>query len=237
MNISMSINPGLLSLLVLAAIHLFANRPKLTGWIWHGKFLSAAAGISFAYVFVDLLPALEKGQPVLKRTFGDLIPYLDKHAYVIALLGVLFFYGLQLRSLGRNENFMVTLGGYLLFNLFVGASLSDSTNPEIQPLALFTIAMGMHYFVNDHNVDIRDRSFYKIKASWWLVIFLFAGYIVGRITQIPDSFMAVAVSFLAGGVILNVLHYELPKREAVGYGFFVLGALVYTAIILRLGEK
>ena len=65
-------NPGLIALIVLAAIHVFANRAKVLGWIWRGKFLSFASGISLAYVFVDLLPTLEKGGPVLKQTFGTI---------------------------------------------------------------------------------------------------------------------------------------------------------------------
>src|ERR1700722_18935350 len=94
-------NVGMYAYISLSVIHLFANKAKVLGWVWHGRFLSFAAGISFAYVFVDLLPRLEKGQQVLKQTFA-VIPYLDRHAYLIALLGVLFFYGLHSQS-KKNE--------------------------------------------------------------------------------------------------------------------------------------
>lgn len=226
---------GFIALLVLAAIHLFANRTEILGWIWKKNFLSFAAGISFAYVFVDLLPELEKGLPVLKRSFGDLLPYLDRHTYVIALLGVLFYYGLHTSSTGTSDrNFWVSLGGYSLFNFFVGASLSDSNNPEIQPLFLFTIAMGMHYFISDHNANEENFTLYNRKGRWILVLALFLGYIVGYLTSIPDTIVAIAVSFISGGVLLNVLRYELPKREQVGYYFFLTGSLIFTLIILTL---
>src|SRR5207248_1468873 len=114
----------------------------------------------FAYVFVDLLPALEKGQPILKQTFGDLVPYLDLHAYVIALLGVLFYYGLHTQK-STERNFWLSMSGYMLFNFIVGMTLSDSTDPEIQPISLFTIAMGMHYFIHDHNISIDQRAEYQ----------------------------------------------------------------------------
>ncbi len=233
----MILSPGFFALLVLVFIHLFANKTKVLGWIWHGRFLSFAAGISFAYVFVDLLPTLERGQPVLKQTFGEVIPYLDKHAYLIALFGVLFYYGLDNRSQSNTKrNFWLSLAGYLLFNFFVGASLSDSSNPDIQPLALFTIALGMHYFVRDHNAEVDNAQLYQHEARWWLVAALFGGYFVGYLTRIPNAVVAVAVSFLAGGVFLNVLRYELPKREKTGYFCFVLGALVYTIVLLGVGE-
>jgi hypothetical protein len=228
-------NPGFLALVVLAIIHLFANQSNVLGWIWHGRFLSFASGISFAYVFVDLLPTLEAGQPILKKTFDNILPYFDRHAYLIALLGVLFYYGLHTQSNGK-RNFWLVFSGYLLFNFFIGASLSDSANPEIQPLALFTIAMGMHYFVQDHNAVSDNADLYQNKARWWLVAALFTGYFAGYATHIPDAVAAVIISFVAGGVFLNALRYELPKREKIGYAFFVMGALIYTAILLTIGE-
>lgn len=233
----MQINHGFYALLVLAAVHLFANQTRVLGWIWHGRFLSFAAGVSFAYVFIDLLPALEKGQPVLKRTFGEFIPYFDRHTYLIALFGLLFYYGLHTNAEQEEKrNFWLSLSGYLLFNFFLGASLFDSTNPEIQPLVLFTVAMGMHYFIRDHNLNMNYPLLYQNQARWLLVAALFFGFLVGSLTRIPDSVAALTVSFIAGGVLLNTLRYELPKREQMGFGFFVLGSLIYTAIIIGLGD-
>lgn len=230
-------NSGFISLLVLAAVHLFANKAKVLGWLWHGRFLSFAAGISFAYVFVDLLPTLEKGQPVLRQAFEKMIPYFDRHVYLIALFGVLFFYGLHSDSeSGSRRSFWISFCGYWLFNFFVGASLSDSTNPDIQPIVLFTIAMGMHYFVNDHNAELEQPELYDMATRWMLVAALFLGYFVGYLTHIPDAVVVIVVSFLAGGVFLNVLRYELPKRQQMGYAYFVFGSLLYTAVLLGIGE-
>ncbi len=225
---------GLASLFVLIFIHLFANRMKVLGWIWHGRFLSFAAGISFAYVFVDLLPALEKAQPAVKQSLGSVIPYLDLHVYFISLLGVLFYYGLH-SQLESQRNFWLSLVGYLLFNFFVGASLADSSNPEIQPILLFTIAMGMHYFIHDHNTGLHYSDIYQRYARWLLVAALFLGYFIGIITQIPNTVAAVVIAFISGGVFLNAMHYELPKREQVGYVFFLSGALIYAIILLKIG--
>ena len=225
------ISPGLISLCVLAAIHLFANRPRILGWIWRGQFLSFASGVSLAYVFVDLLPALEKGEPVLKRSFDQLIPYLELHTYLIALVGILFYYGIQSRASSK-KNQWLPLSGYLLFNFFIGASLSDSSNPEIQPLTLFTIAIGLHYFIQDHQAKISKNKL--ILTS--LILSLFAGYLTGYLARIPDTVTAIGISFVAGGVLLNIFQYELPKKEKGGYFWFVCGAVLYTAILLSLGE-
>lgn len=229
------IHAGLGALLILALIHLFASIAKFPGR-WHERFLSFAAGLSFAYVFIDLLPTLEQGQPILRKTFEQVIPYFDRHTYVIALLGVLFYYGLHTSSPSAKRNFWLSMGGYLLFNVIVGASLSDDNNPDIKPLSLFTIAMGMHYFVSDHNACAENPDLYQSQARWLLVLSLFLGYFMGDWINISQAVIVILVSFLAGGMVLNALRYELPKREQVGYLFFVSGALIYSTIILKIGS-
>lgn len=225
------LNPGFFALLVLAAVHLFGNRSKLLKRVWHGSFLSFASGVSLAYVFVDLLPALAKGAPALKRTFDPLLPYLELHTYLIALFGIIFYYGIQKVESPKKHN-LLPISGYLLFNFFIGATLSDSSNPEIQPLALFTIAIGLHYFIRDHLAKIgKNRTLLTA-----LIASLFAGYFVSYLTKIPDTVTAIGTSFVAGGILLNTFQYELPKQEKKGYLAFVLGALLYTAILLSLGE-
>lgn len=225
------ISPGLLSVFILAAIHFFANKPKILGWIWRGRFLSFASGISLAYVFVDLLPALEKGMPALKRTFDPIVPFLELHTYLIALIGILFYYGIQSLKTPKEHQWL-PLSGYILFNFFIGATLSDSSNPEIQPLTLFTIAIGLHYFIRDHLAKIAKKPSIMIT----LILVLFAGYFTGYVTKIPDTVTAICISFVAGGVLLNVFQYELPKKETNGYFWFVLGALLYAGILLGVGE-
>lgn len=226
---------GLFAILILAALHLLANKIKLMGWLWHGRCLSFAAGISFAYVFVELLPSLEKGHFVLKQAFDPFIPYLDRHTYVVALLGMLFYYGLHAQTENGNErNFWLVMSGYLLFNFFVGASLSDPTNPEIQPLILFTIAMSLHYLVCDYHIEISDPVLFTRWGRWVLILALLLGYAVGYFLHIPDALIALAVSFIAGGILLNTMKYELPKKEKGTYPYFVTGALLYTALLLAL---
>lgn len=184
-----------------------------------------------SYVFVDLLPALEKGEPALKRTLDPILPFLELHTYLIALLGILFYYGLQ--SLPSKQKIKWPLiSGYILFNFFIGVTLSDSANPEIQPLTLFTIAIGLHYFIRDHVAKIA----HKPSMMWGLIFALGIGYLIGYMTQVSVAVTAIGISFVAGGILLNTFQYELPKKETKGYFWFVAGALIYTGLLLSLGE-
>lgn len=222
-------SPGFLSLCIIASVHIFANRPNVLGWIWKGRFLSFASGITLSYIFVDLLPALAKGEPVLKRSFDFVLPYLELHTYLVALLGILFYYGIESFA---EKNSWLRVSGYLLFNFFVGASLSDSANPEIQPLALFTIAIGMHYFIRDHVSKIEKNT----PVLFALIAALFVGYTVGYLSHIPDPVAATGISFVSGGILLHIFRYELPKKGKGQYLPFILGAIFYTAILLSVGE-
>lgn len=226
--------PAFLTLIIFVFIHLYANKANVLGWVWHARFLSFAAGISFAYVFIDLLPTLEKGQPILKQAIDPLVPYLDRHSYLIALIGFLFFYGIQGVKSSKSRTFYSSIGGFTLFNFFIGASLSDVNNPDIQPLILFSIAIGLHYFIHDHNTREIDAELYDQVGRWILVLALIIGWLVGFYFTIPETIIDLVVAFLAGGVLLNVMHYELPKREPGTYKFFLLGSLLYTFILLQL---
>lgn len=215
-------------------IHLFANDANVLGWIWHARFLSFAGGVSFAYVFVDLLPTLEKGQPILKLAIDPIVPYLDRHSYLIALFGVLFFYGLQGYKGPSTSSYWAAMSGYSLFNFFIGASMSDINNPDIQPLSLFAIAIGLHYFVHDHNLREDHTELYDQYGRWVLASALILGWLSGFFLKIPVAIIDLVMAFIAGGVLLNVMRYELPKREPGTYKYFLFGALLYSYILLQL---
>lgn len=227
----------IISLAILVFIHLFGNQARFLGWVWHGRFLSFASGVSFSYVFVDLLPSLSEGQPVLKETFGGIVPFLDKHAYLISLIGVLFYYGIQGPSTSAQDwKFWISMAGYTLFNFFMGASLADPLNTDIQPIWLFTIAVGLHYFVHDHNLRQDHKEAYEIEARWILVAALVLGWLTGFYFKIPDALIALVVAFVSGGMIINAMRYELPEKEGHTYRYFVLGALGYSILLISLGE-
>lgn len=226
-----------ISLWLLVAVHLFGNQSRIMGWIWHGRFLSFASGVSFGYVFVDLLPALSEGQPVIKNTLNGALPFLDKHAYLISLVGFLFNYAVEQKSTSSSDyRFWLSMGGYILFNFFVGASLADPLNPDIKPIWLFTIAMGLHYFVRDHNAVVAHPNVYEDEARWILVIALVLGWIVGYFTDIPQAIIALVVAFVSGGVILNSMRYELPEKMSDSTAYFILGALGYSILLISIGE-
>ena len=224
------ISSGFIALLFLAVVHWISIKKYLNNYLSSARFLSIASGISLAYVFVELLPEIELGGAVLKKTVGDVLPRLETHTYIIALLGILFYYGVSTKKMLAKYNWL-HITGYLFFNFLIGASLADDSDPTIQPIFLYTIAIGLHYFIRDHLSDISNSP--NILRA--LIASLFVGYGFSSYYDIPDAIVAIGISFSAGGILLNVFHYELPKKNKNNYPWFLMGALFYTVLILSLG--
>ena len=83
-----------LAALVLGAVHLVAGRLRFLDGIPRSGWLSFAGGVSVAYVFVHLLPELAEHQHALGGYEGGVL-----WAFVLALAGLVAFYGLERRAL------------------------------------------------------------------------------------------------------------------------------------------
>lgn len=85
-----------LSIIVLLVVHLFAGKLNFLNTSSRCRWLSMAGGISVAYVFIHVLPELKEGQEVLKHSeYFSFIKFFESHAYFIAMLGLVIFYGLE----------------------------------------------------------------------------------------------------------------------------------------------
>ena len=221
----------------LVIIHLFAVKAKVLGYFWHTRFLSMAGGIAVAYVFVEMLPKLGNSQATLQAITADLIPLKERHVYIVAFLGFLFFYGIDQVSTNQLKNkanfaFWLNMGSYVFLNFLVGYEIVDIHDPFIQPLYLFIIALGLHYFITDHTLREKHADIYDNLGRLLLSIALYLGFIAGLMTELPKTMVIYAVAFVAGGVILNVLNHELPNDEKSGsFASFALGGIFYSIIL------
>ncbi len=94
---------ALLAAIVLTAVHLLSGRLRFLGGVPRSAWLSAFGGISVAYVFMHLLPELAEGQKAIEGAGGDeaaLLGFLEHHVYLMALLGLIVFYGVERHSRG-----------------------------------------------------------------------------------------------------------------------------------------
>ena len=230
----------------LAVIHLYSGRMRFLDVLPRSRWLSAAGGISVAYVFVHLLPDLAEEQETIREATGESFTFLEYHVYLVALVGLAVFYGLERsarvsrrrrRGAGEEDStesgvFWLHVASFAVYNTLIGYLLLHREEPGYQSLILFAFAMGVHFVVNDYGLRKHHRSAYDRGGRWVLAASIFAGWMVGLFFEVSEAAIAVLFGFLAGGVIMNVLKDELPEERVSRVWAFALVAALYAVILL-----
>jgi hypothetical protein len=244
---------GTLSLL-LAAIHAAAWRLRSLGVAPRSRWLSAGSGVSVAYVFVHILPDLAESQRTLRATAGGVLPYAEHHVYVLAMLGLMTFYGLERLAKQSKSGALVTggatgvkseeatgpgvfwvhIGSFAVYNALIGYLLSHRERPGLTSLLFFFLAMATHFLVNDHGLRQDHKGRYDRYGRWLLSAAVVSGWALGATVEVHPAVVAVLFSLLAGGVILNVLKEELPQERQSNFWAFAAGSVTYSTLLLAM---
>lgn len=227
-----------ISVTIFALVHLFAEKTRALDLAAHSRFLSTGSGVAVAYIFIDLLPKLSKSDLLVTKAIGAIYPFLERHVYIMALIGFLLFFAVdQTQDLWRKQRpfFWLSLGSYALFNFLMGYAIVDKDNPEVRPLALFTLAISLHYFMNDFSLCEAHGNAYRFFGKWVLIICLFLGWLTGLWFSLSQTGIALASAFIGGGVIMNVTRHELSEEAPHSLGAFLLASTAYTIILLAVG--
>ncbi len=244
----------LLAAAVLALVHVVTPSLRFLEGTPRSAWQSIAGGVSVAYVFVHLLPELAAGQETLGRAVEGLA-LAERHVYLIALAGLLAFYGLDRLAKtsrsrrqgapvrdGRAEEeveagtsprvFWVHMASFGVYVALVGYLLLHREVMTPASLAFFTAAMALHFVVTDYGLNEDHKGAYRRIGRWVLAAAVFAGWGLGVATEVSDVGIAALTAFLGGGVVLNVLKEEVPSERRSRFWAFALGAADYAALLL-----
>lgn len=230
----------------LALVHLYSGRLRFLSVLPRCRWLSAAGGGSVAYIFVHILPDLQRHQATIARSEELGLAFLEHHVYLVALLGLSIFYGLeryaeesrdQNQEAGRGDVtsapvFWVHIGSFAAYNALIGYLLIHREEPGIKSLVFFFCALALHFIVNDYGLRDHHKRLYHRIGRWILAAAILVGWAIGQVTEIHEAAIAVLFAFLAGGVILNVLKEELPEERESRFWAFAVGAGAYTVLLL-----
>lgn len=239
---------SLVAALGLAAVHVAASRLRFLDVIPRSRFLSLAGGMSVAYVFLRILPELGSSQVEVGRELEATLHVPRHPVYLVALLGLVVFYGLErltdvsLRGRpGSREDgpgpvvFWVSMLSYSVVNLTVGYLLVRGEGTGLRSLALFSLAMALWFVVNDYGLRAEHRREYDAVGRRVLSGMVLLGWATGVLTSVPVLALSIALAFVAGGIVLNVLKEELPRERESRFWAFALGAALYSALLLAVG--
>lgn len=227
---------SLLAVTLFSVIHLYGNQwLSASSQIPKNYIYSIGGGVAIAYIFIDLLPKLCIGDFLVTAAVRDYMPFLEKHVYILALSGFILFYLVD-KAQDSAVGLELSLVSYGFFNFLVGYAIADPFNPEVRPLLLFSFAIGLHLFVNDHSLKEKLGEGYQQRERWILSSALYLGWMTGLVFELPAAAVALVSAFIGGGVVMNVTRHELPPNSPNSTPLFLGATLLYTIILLCVGR-
>ena len=223
-----------------------AGRARRDGGVWtRRRWISLAAGVSVAYVFVDVLPELGARHLAFVKAAGEGLLFAEQRIYLPALLAFVLLYGLEhmvLTARGRHPDtggaqsadavFWIHLGGFALYSWLIGYLLVERGERGLLALALYTVAMGLHFVLVDHSLrEMHGRPFDRI-GRWVLAASVVIGWIAATTIEVSETVLARLFAILAGGVVITSASAELPRDREGRFWFFTLGAVGYAALLI-----
>lgn len=238
--------PGFYLAIGLALIHAFASKLNVLSFIPEHRWLSFAGGVSIGYVFLEIFPELSHAQEELQHSSIPWLAYLENHVYLLALLGLLVFYGLDIlattsRRFNRVENdidssgpavFWIHMVAFTVLNIIFGYLLQNMMDHSLMRCILYFVAVALHFFIIDHGLREHHKTPYDKRGRWVLTAAIMVGAIAGKATHLNEAAISIVWSFLAGSIILHILTRELPEERKSCFGSFVGGIALYTGLLL-----
>lgn len=240
---------GLAVALVFALIHLFGGKLRFLDVIPRSRWLSAAGGVSVAYVFLHLLPEVAHAEEVLAAHHQ--LGVVATPAFLVALIGLVVFYGLE-RAARRTRPkeafsgsedpgeehddwvFWLHIASFSVYNLIIGYLLIHGERRSFDEFALYAIAIGLHFLVTDYGLRHEHQRAYMRYGRWILAVVILAGWGIGMFVEVSEITLLAITAFLAGGIVMNVLKEELPAERESRFSAFLLGTAAYAALLLVL---
>lgn len=225
-----------------AGIHLWIGQLNLSTAIPHRVWLSMAGGVAVAYVFMHILPDLAAHRESFAKGLGVGMAAAEMIVFSVALAGLVAFFGLErLVVVARhraggdaevgNRVFWAHLGAFAAYNFLIGYLLVERAAYGASALALYGVAMGMHFLTADIGLREHHMGRYDRTGRWILAAAILAGWGMGQMVDLPPIGIGILFALLAGATILNILKEELPAERQGRFWAFLLGAGGYSVLL------
>jgi hypothetical protein len=210
------------------------------------RYISAAAGISTAYIFIDVLPELElQRQVVVDAAAGAQLLFAEQRIYLLALLSFVVMYGLEHMVLVTRERrsksimsargdavYWLQLAGYAAYSALIGYLVVERAERGALALVVYAFAMAVHFLIVDHSLSETHGRMYQWRGRAVLASSVMIGWLIGSAAPQSEAVVARLFAILAGGVVITSLRAELPDEREGRFWPFCLGAVVYAGVLV-----
>jgi hypothetical protein len=256
LSVGQSVLGALVATLVLAGLHLAAQRIRKLPFVPERATGSFAGGLAVAYVFLHLLPEIAAGNEAIGEALSDVIeptPLMELGIFLAALAGFTIFYALErlatrtaprvLVPAGQGDTepergpssavvYGTHLGSFLVYNALITYTMALRLRTGILFAVLFTIAMGLHFVLTDRGLEEHYPDRFGRWGRMELGVALVVGWAADAVFA-PTSTLLVALltALLGGSILLNVFKEEIPSNRRSSFGWFTIGLTGYALLL------
>ncbi|PSN14648.1 hypothetical protein C7293_10830 [filamentous cyanobacterium CCT1] len=236
---------GLGLAVALALVHAVLPQVNIAAVIPVRRCFSFAGGVSIGFIFLSVLPTLGRSQTRLDQAAIALLQPLENPIYLLALLGLTVFYGIdrlvltaprysrtsQAMNRASQLVFWIHISAYAMLNAIFGYMLLGLSNHNLGQYLLYFVAVALHFLIIDRGLRSHHPILYDRQGRWLLSGALLAGAIAGAVAELSETAIALLWSFLAGSTLLNILKRELPDAQKSCFWSFLAGATLYAGLL------
>jgi hypothetical protein len=202
----------------------------------HRRAIAAAAGISVAYVFVDILPELAEKNQALRQAAGESV-FAEQRIYLLALISFVVMYGIDHIVLSRRDERRdrvergeraPSIGCTLPIRRYSALTVPLFEGQRAPRSGLYA---GMAVHSSWSAIPRRNTALYR---AWTLGTRRERARRFGVGQRFHPAAVTVARLFalLAGGVDMTSLRAELPDDRNGRFWPFCLSSVAFAAVLL-----
>ena len=218
---------------LLVFVHFFSDKMSPARGPTRFRIISFAAGISIAYLFLNLLP----------HTY-EAAHHLRRWVFVFLLIG---FSGLHLtekyiyqhadRRVLAKELKEAHSVAFFAYHFSVGVALESKAKDGITDGVLFLVPVVLHSFLSGASMssihgEVRENLPTKILLS----ISTLLGVVIALLVGIPPLASNILVSLIAGILLYVIAREFLPEKEEGRPFYFIVGLVLFVGISLLLNN-
>ncbi|MFP7494922.1 hypothetical protein SFC66_14135 [Terribacillus saccharophilus] len=200
---------------------------------------AVSGGITIAYVFSITLPNLSTTQETVeKSTSSDFVDMLNSHGFIVAMLGLLLNYGLEMvQKTYKQENprlhvrAAIPVVYYILFNVITGYLLLHGQIGNVQETIFYFAALAIYFFSSDLQLSQESPHFFRRIGRWLLIGGVFGGWLLGTSFSLSAAAISSLYAFVSGGIIYHAIKGQMQEEGKLPmFLYFGIPCILYTII-------
>ena len=211
--------------LLLGVIHFFSDKFKPEEGEKHYRIFSFAAGISIAYLFLDLLP----------HTY-EAATHLKSSVFIFLLIGFALFHlsekylyqhNVKDRLASTKLQSLHTIA-FFIYYFMVGLVLCEKAHSGYFDALLFLLPVGIHAALSTASLSEIHGEFNELLGLKLLLSSsCLLGVILALFLPISPTVNNILVSFIAGILLYIFVKEFLPEKKEGQPIFFVIGVVLF----------